>query len=77
MSVSFSGIKDIVQRVKSKKRSSELCYSLGNNSEELKKGFVLAGYLSLADSVAAFLQRRPDSTEKPNTFVRVGLEREA
>ena len=29
--------------------------------------------MSLADSVAAFLQRRPDSTEKPNTFVRVGL----
>ncbi len=39
-----------------------------------KDAFLLSGFLSLADSVAAFLARRPDHSEKPSKFVRLALE---
>jgi len=44
--------------------------NLGNKRE----AFVLTGFLSLADSVAAYLARRPDSSEKPSKFVALSLK---
>ncbi|NPA84758.1 MAG: hypothetical protein GXO07_01980, partial [Crenarchaeota archaeon] len=35
--------------------------------------FILTGFLSLADSVAATLFRRPDSSGKPSKFVEKSL----
>ncbi|NPA85547.1 MAG: CRISPR-associated endonuclease Cas3'', partial [Crenarchaeota archaeon] len=61
-------LKDLIphlSNLKGLKPSSEL-FDIASKVRDLGKAFILTGFLSLADSVAATLFRRPDSSGKPS-----------
>ncbi len=70
-------LAQVIPSLKDLKGTKAVMSTIIHETDQLidkKNSFILAGYVSLADSVAALIKRRQDSSQKPSKFVRLALE---